>query len=355
MNIEYYYYMYLVILSIYFICVIEPNFTKPSVWFLYGCLVVFQILKNPLVDDGATYFRMFSNSNNIFDFINLGKEPVFSVVPVMLKSLDVFNRYTIFGVIALIGIGYKLQSFFKYSPIPILTVLIYFSFYYMELDCSGIRSGCACAIFLWSIQDIYNKKLINYLGKTLFACFFHLSILFVLPLYFFNSNKTSPNKYLIVMIVFLLLDVMNLNPIKFFLPSLSNIDRMANYVSGSEANSEVFDPLTKLYLVYMVEIYFLMLKQNVVLLINRASILLVKILFAGLIVLYVLGPVSYTLASRVSEMLTIVNCIILTYFVEMQRCVIKKFAVSILLIAYSLYVLNISTSNTGLVFRHYFG
>lgn len=354
MSYGYYYALYSLIFCGYLFCTTYKEFTKAIIILLFVLLVLFQTIKNPLVDDGITYFRIFNSVSDFFDFVSFGKEPAFSVIPALLKKLDIFNRYTVFAVFAVIGVGFKLRYFAEYSYLPILSILIYFSFYYIELDCSGIRSGCACGIFLWAIQDIQAGNFKVFCTKIVLATFFHMSILVALPLYFMNTKKANVNIYLFIFLIFVVLDGVNLNPINFVLPNLGSIDRISNYVTGTEANGDVFSPFTKLYFIYMFEVYYLLARSEALLRFNSCAVIMVKLLYFGILILYVLGPVSYTMASRLSEIFTLLNCIILTYFVYINENIFQKIIIRGLLIFYSGFSLYTVLSSGTLVARHYF-
>lgn len=356
MPIIYYYLLFYLTVFTYGFCLLYPDFTKLSGLVLLVFLVLFETFKNPLVNDGANYYLIFDQVTSFFDFIQLGKEPVFSVIPFILKFFGVFNVYSVFFIFALIGVLFKFKFFYKFSPLPILSIMLYFPYYYLKLDTSAIRSGCAIAIFMWSIQDIYSKNLKTYILKLILAAMFHVSILAALPFYLFKSDKVNYKYYMYLFLTILALDLFHLNPIALIVPNLDSLDRLNTYTSGVESGgSGLFNPLSLRYLFWFSGVLFFFKNKNFLLAQNRYSLLIVKVFFVGVFYLYLMAPVSLTFASRLSEIFLLFNCVVLCYYYYFIRKSFWSIVVfSTLLIADCFWTLQVSLSLSWLVDSHYY-
>lgn len=77
------------------------------------------------------------------------------------------------------------KSIKKYSISPRFSIILYFSFFYLE-SFGLLRQALAVAICFWGFQYIYKKKLFKYICTIAFAFLFHYSAiiaLFIYPLY----------------------------------------------------------------------------------------------------------------------------------------------------------------------------
>ena len=202
--------------------------------------------------DYFSYIKMFEsapNLDNIFDlqsFSLVSTEPFYYALNIFTKTL--FNSYfSIFLLTALLAVGINSYNYNKYSPFVILSLLLYFSHFFLYKEMTQIRTGLASAILLFSIQYLYNYK-IKYFGVVLIASMFHVGALIFLPLYFFYKSNISNQTYykLLVfsIILYLLVDSKNImlmfNDIGILPPAVYN------YLTWDRYNYELglFNPVT---------------------------------------------------------------------------------------------------------------
>lgn len=95
------------------------------------------------------------------------------------------NVDTFFLLFAILGISIKFYAFTKTSPIPLLSLVLYFLSYFLLHDYTQIRAGVASGIFLLSIQDLSEGSKKRYIQKVILACLFHWTALIMIPIYFF--------------------------------------------------------------------------------------------------------------------------------------------------------------------------
>lgn len=65
-----------------------------------------------------------------------------------------------------------------------LSLVFFYSYFFLLHGVIQMRAGVASGFFFLSIIPLYNKKLISFILLSACACFFHVSSLLVLPLYF---------------------------------------------------------------------------------------------------------------------------------------------------------------------------
>lgn len=116
-------------------------------------------------------------------------EWLFTQISLLFSHLNMhFASY--FSFLAFIQLFFILYSFKneKYLYPSMLFVLMTNGTYFMWMN--GIRQIIAMSIFIFSIQYIKEKKIINYMLLVLLAFLFHKSALLLIPLYFvFYNNR----------------------------------------------------------------------------------------------------------------------------------------------------------------------
>jgi len=124
--------------------------------------------------------------NKSFSFQDQYMEWGFFMINFIIARLG--GHYTLmFFVIALISWYF----IFKSVPATLLPLVLYFlftnEFFFWSMN--GIRQFVAIGIFLYSIKYIIKRNLIVFILLIIFASLFHISILFVAPLYFIPFQK----------------------------------------------------------------------------------------------------------------------------------------------------------------------
>tara|TARA_Y100000385_G_C13077414_1_gene632129 strand:+ start:1214 stop:2242 length:1029 start_codon:yes stop_codon:yes gene_type:complete len=114
------------------------------------------------------------------------------------------NVIYLFVIYSIIGVTVKFYALKRITEFFFLSVLIYFSHYFILGDMVQIRIGASYGFILWSIIYIKDKELIKFLSVSLFAIFFHYSTIIVLPFYFINSKKMQNIYFFLIPICYIL-------------------------------------------------------------------------------------------------------------------------------------------------------
>jgi len=129
--------VYFFIIFVIFICII---FRNANIWPDYGTYVR---MFNVFVND-ASRFRSFSVERSFADI---------SAFVVLFFSGDIFYLFLVY---TLIGFLIKMFFFYKIDENPIVTLLVYFSFFCFLHDFIQIRAACAINFFIISIYFFIN-------------------------------------------------------------------------------------------------------------------------------------------------------------------------------------------------------
>lgn len=126
------------------------------------------------------------------------KEPTF----ILLAWLDGFvfnnNIAILFITYALIAITIKMVAIYKYSQVPLMSLVIYLCMYFTLHDLTQIRVGAAAAFFLLAIPDLTERKIKPYLIKISIACAFHFSCIILFPLILFSNKRLNIKIYFLM-------------------------------------------------------------------------------------------------------------------------------------------------------------
>ena len=134
------------------------------------------------------------------DLMKVLREPSFSFIVDLLQSFSL-GINALFFAYAILSIPIHLSFFWRISKIPLLTLTIYVSYYYMMHDMVQIRCAVASGLFLWAIYFyVEHKRLYTFL-LILLGTFFHYSAAAGLVIFFLGNGFPKWQKYILNAIV----------------------------------------------------------------------------------------------------------------------------------------------------------
>jgi hypothetical protein len=319
--------------------------------FLYWIIALFLILIAGLrpigLDrDSIEYAQIIQSSIDVN--LLLDKEPAFGIIKHFNDIFFSGDVYTFFLIFATLGISIKFLAIKKISKMPLLSVIVYLSIYFILHEMTQIRAGVAAGLFLLSIPDIYDRNFRKFIIKALLAISFHYSAIVMLPLYFLHPKKLN--------IAYFLLPIVGLISAYFGLSKtlLSNLANLApNFLAfkintyltllelgeHSEINIVNFYYSSLLLLTYFG--FFLYIKNKIK---NDYDVLFLKFLALSLFSFYFFSCVP-VFAFRISEFLNVVTVIFLPNFMlyfKQKKLVFVLLAIFLLRTFYeSLGLLNL--------------
>lgn len=284
---------------------------------IYNCFGIFLILYACIVDKSELpdYFAYVSYFSNDYPFIELSFILIRWFIHTFLQS----NVFYLFAIYIILGVGLKLFAFKKLSKLPILTLAIYVSSYFVYHEMIQIRAGVASALLLLSIKPLYERNLKHFLIITIIAFLFHSSSIIFLLCWFINPIKKQRNLYILFLIFSIGIYSLNIDIIKLigYLPIPIIQDKIVSYsdisldsINRGLVTIEEYNPFGLWYIFkLLIALYFWIIIDKI-LMVNKYVILLVKIYTLGISFLWLLAS-SPTIATRCSELLTIVQIILI--------------------------------------------
>jgi len=249
-------------------------------------------------------------------------DPAFTIISSIVKYSLNDKIILFFMFFATIGVSLKVLAIKRLSSFWLLSVLIYFSNYFILHELTQIRTGIATGFLLLSIPSIKNRKLAKFLSFVFLATLFHYSSLIFLPLYLVNPTKINIKKYLIIMITPIFFPFTNFSIHKIFAVLGENNPLTLRYFvytnllsQGIGENTNTFSIL----ILFNITIGFiLIMKWKSVYDKNPYAVVLIKVHVFSIVLFYLFYDVS-AFAFRFFEILNVVQIIVLPFVIYFFR------------------------------------
>jgi hypothetical protein len=302
-----------------------PEF-RIFIFFIFLLFVTFRPVGGD--KDYVSYLLSFDSFRDPLDYFRHYNEwvyfdPMYYLIPSFYKTYVSQTNYAlmVFFTYALIALSLKVFSVGKLTNLFFLTLLVYFSNYFLLHEMTQIRVGVASAIFLFSIPYLVNKKYVSYVGMVMLAMLFHYSaLLYFIPL-FFSPFHFKQKIYFLALGVILVLTFV---PTDFILPLLKiNMGdvqvKSNNYIEYAELG--VTEEVNKLnvnflisYAITVVFTFFINTIQSK----NNYAYLLIKLQILGLFLFQIFSPIP-GFAFRSSELFMVTQIISIPFFVHIFK------------------------------------
>ncbi|MCL6528444.1 MAG: EpsG family protein [Thermaceae bacterium] len=302
---------------------IESDYKLYRKFFLLSVLFTLIFISTFFKSLSVDYINYVREINVIFfnkSLYSYTLEPTFYLLVLMSQLFFHENITFIFFIYSILGISLKFFSFNKLSYYPLFSVIIYSLSYYWLHDFTQIRAGVASAIFLCSIQDIFERNFFKFLLKIIFATLFHYSAILYFPLYFIYNRKLELIYYLLPIIgLFSILTNLSsdfLSIIIKFLPFFIQV-KLGIYIDLSNKH---FFPHTNVFNLFytslLILFYFLIFTTRKKLKIDL--IFYLKILSVSIFSFYFFSSIP-VLAFRISELYDIVILILFPNVISIYK------------------------------------
>lgn len=264
------YFIFIAILAIqYEFTPFKNNYLLFSIVILLALLAGFQ--DTSVSKDYMNYQYAFDNIYDITGdgfFYLLSFEPGFVVIVVFFRKLFEFNYgVAIMLFYALASLSIKAFAIKRFSINPYLTLLFFFSYFFLMHEMTQIRIALASGIFLISLIPFLNGKRLTFVGLILLATCFHYSAIFYLLILFFNTKQFNRSLYVGILVLSLIFGFLKL-PILNLLGNFdaSNMSSKLNaYIIISENGSiavNVFNSLNILNILCCFYLIFVVNKEE---------------------------------------------------------------------------------------------
>jgi hypothetical protein len=300
-------------------------------------LIIFAGFRYETGYDYEGYKNIFEAIIQNIHFSELLIEPGFWII---FRGLDFFEFPFALAFVTLFSIAIKLYVIKKWSPMPIYSLLIYFSGVFLEKDFGQIRHGLAMALFLLSMYLILaNYRARGYLS-FLAAFLVHYSAIVALPIILLRQYLIK-RQILLLMLVFglagFLVDVNNVAIILNAISPESHIGLKA-YSHATENNLENIGLGINASLLFR-------LVMSLALIYYLNTLIAIRPLYAqALVVFYVYGLFVYLIfnsnsefAIRLSAYFKMLDIFAIPLLICAVRSVYLKILTFLLGVAYSIY------------------
>ncbi|EPN1630460.1 EpsG family protein, partial [Cronobacter turicensis] len=231
--------------------------------------------------------------------------------------------------------------FKDYSPYFFLCILLYISHTYVAREMMQIRAGLACAICLYSLRYIVEKKWVLFIISVMVASSIHLAAILFSISYIIGNLDLSKKKILFILLVSLAIAV--IYPFGAIIRSLPNIDALARvqYYSNSVygVSAGLFNNLViikGLLLIIIMLKYHDQLKTK-----NRYYLIGFNLYFFS-VIWYLLWNDFEIVAARIATFFSITEVLLLSYIPLLFKSNINKAlsTLAIVFIALTIFALN---------------
>lgn len=147
--------------------------------------------------DSIEYETMYYGKDAIIAAVT---EPSFNMISSFLRSFS-FGVNALFLTYAFISVAIHLPILWKLSRLPLVTLTIYISYYFMMQEMVQIRAGVAAGLILWAIYFRVEKKQWAALGCIALGAFFHYSAIAGLALFLMGNDLPRWQKTVLYLII----------------------------------------------------------------------------------------------------------------------------------------------------------
>lgn len=303
--------------------------------------------------DYEAYVYSFNHMANPLDyFVHYDQwtffEPFFYLIPSVIKLADLpYFEVSVFVLFAILGVTAKFRGMYLLSLLVPLTLLHYFSNYFLLHEMTQIRAGVATGLFLCAIYSYYHKKWLQYFFLVFLGFMFQYSGILMLVLFIFNRSSFSLKRMITFLVIALAFAVVQADVILEYVFRINAvfIQKMTIVINSMQEDENKINVFNYAFLVNLTLTVILLFNHKKLYEKNKFTYLLLKIQVASIFVYCVFSPLS-VLAFRLYEFLGIVNIITIPMLVYIFRYRIIGYSVVIL---YSLVLLMLNLHYAKLV------
>lgn len=270
------------------------------------CLIFAASFRGKGVDrDYDSYIEMFYNYNDIL------LEPAFKFISYFIYTFMSGNYLYLFIVFGIIGVYVKLFAIKQLTQLWFLSLLIYFSYFFIMHEMTQIRVGVASAFLLLCIKPIYERDFKLFLIFSTTAFLFHFSAIIIFPLYFLG-NKTRKTWLLLAVPIGYLIHFSGITIIGTIpIPGIQ--EKLAMYQQLHELGDENWTKINVFKLVFLARIvifYILLFKYDSIIANNKYAGVLINIFGISLMSFLALSFIP-VLGVRISDLLGVVEIVLI--------------------------------------------
>jgi hypothetical protein len=155
-------------------------------WYIYEVIFENTLEISVLFSDPNLYISHFNDIEIGYKILNSLVLGMGGDVQVIFLLTNVFSFYVLSKFIN------------RYSNYRILSLLIYYSIFYLNFNMSIIRQGIALSFFLLAFNYLVRRQSVKYFMVAIIASLFHVSALVLIPIYFVYHLRYSRTFYAVL-------------------------------------------------------------------------------------------------------------------------------------------------------------
>lgn len=266
--------------------------------------------------DSLTYLDHYNGSTKV--------DIEYSCLLICDIARDVFQSpQFIFVIYALLAIPIKAYGTTRMTDLWFVSLLVWLSNYFILHDLTQIRAAVSAGIFIYSLYFLQHGERLKYLLCITIACFFHLSAILLFFLVFLGNKPLSRTWKILLAVVpmlgyllaFFKIDLIVYVPIPYIQ------ERVEIYEEARDIAQSVMDEINIFNAVYLIRVlmyYLLLWKGDIISQHVKNYPLLIKI-FSLSIICYTAFSFLPVLAFRTSELLGVVEILLIPYLAYSVR------------------------------------
>jgi len=232
----------------------------------------------------------------------------------LARFVDLFSGTPLYAVM---GVTVKYKALSQLTEFLFPSLLIYFSYFFILHDVTQIRAGVSSAFVLMSITALPDRNKFRFFIFAFLAVLFHYSALIILPLIFLNGNRIQIIYFFLIPLGFIIW-ALNIN-LSGFLSHIHFEQIQVKYQTYLQlAASEQIDLINLLSFSRIIFCYILLWKWEYLAEKSRYAVVIIKIYILSSLSFIVFSDIP-TLAFRVSELLGIVEIVLIPYILYLIK------------------------------------
>lgn len=188
--------LYILFSSTAVLTITNTRVSKMLYYTIIFILILIASFRSPGLDYTVYYNEYYGNGTKLI-------EPAITLISQFYNGIGL-NHFSLFVTFAFLSLILKAKGIEKVSPIPILSISVLLSKYFIYHDLIQIRAGVVAGIFIFSLQYLHSKKFKTYSSLMLLACTFHISAIVLLLLIFLERINLKPVAYFFLILISLL-------------------------------------------------------------------------------------------------------------------------------------------------------
>lgn len=338
--------------------VLNVKKNKIITYFLYFIFGLFLALRYGQGTDYFAYLRAYESIpysfNNLIEYIKYERmETGYVVFSAVIKSLGI-NFFGFVSIISIINVILLYRFVNHFTKFKVTALLLIYSIYSMPILESAFRQSIAISIVLGIVLVAKSKdKNMSALIGVIIASLFHSSALVSIFLLLFNFKNDriytffiqKKNIFIIFIILFSILNFMNIIPLHYLLPS-SLFEKVDPY---SDMDMNFLGILNRV--IFLFFIILLAVKANTTLNLKQKNMLIIYILGFSIYIIFL----KFGMISRISIYYKIVEIALIPELISnYKRIKLKSVLPTTILLVFLVTTIYVKESTTALLQGNYY-